>query len=136
MEKISSLVLIILFLAPAGCSRTNIQSGNAINKEGYYKITAEQAYTMMMELNNYILLDVRTPGEYRERRIEGVVLIPSSELEGRAETELPDKDSVIFVYCQTGRRSENAARLLARKGYTNIYDFGGINNWPYTTVGD
>ena len=91
---------------------------------------------MMSESGDFILLDVRTPGEYNARRIDGAILIPDSEIRDRAEKELSDKNKLILVYCQSGRRSENAARALARLGYANVYDFGGIINWPFETVSD
>ena len=89
---------------------------------------------MMAESDDYILLDVRTEEEYREQRIDGSVLIPNDEISIRAEAELPDKDAAILVYCRSGRRSASAAAELAALGYTNIYDFGGIQSWPYETV--
>ena len=127
MTTIFKLVLIIFLMVLAWCSRTRTQS----SAQRPYKISAEQAYNMMSESDNYILLDVRTNEEYQERHIKGAVLIPDFELADRAEKELPDKNSVILVYCRSGRRSGNAANLLTRLGYTNVYDFGGIVNWPY-----
>jgi rhodanese-related sulfurtransferase len=41
---------------------------------------------------------------------------------------------VILVYCRSGRRSAGASRELIKMGYTQVYDFGGIINWPYETV--
>ena len=135
MKNISKPVLVILFLALAGCTRTEAQSGAAAAAE-YRKISPAQAHGIMAGLNSYTLLDVRTIEEYRESRIEGAVLIPDFELQARAEKELPDKNTVILLYCRSGRRSENVARLLLRLGYTNVYDFGGIIDWPYETVSD
>ena len=59
----------------------------------YQKITAEEAVSMMKEEPSHILLDVRTEEEFKEQHIDGAVLIPDSELNDRAETELPDKDA-------------------------------------------
>ena len=81
-----------------------------------------------------ILLDVRTEQEYQEKHIPGAILIPVQEIENRATSELPDKNVVIFVYCRSGARSANAAKILVGKGYTHIYDIGGIIDWPYETV--
>jgi len=118
-----------------GCNR-NVSSAqdNKKAKAEYHKISAEKARTMMSELNDFILLDVRTGEEYTEKHIDGAVLIPDYEIEDRAGGELPDKNAVILVYCRSGRRSENAARKLVDRGYTNVYDFGGIIDWPYKTV--
>ncbi len=104
----------------------------------YTKITPENARQMMAEFaevegSSYILLDVRTEQEYKQKRIPGSVLIPDYALAQRAETELPDKRQVIFIYCRSGQRSEQAARKLVALGYNHVYDFGGINDWPYET---
>jgi rhodanese-related sulfurtransferase len=126
-RKILLMILCILLLAglsgTTGCS-------NAV----YHKITAEEAMKMMEESSDFILLDVRTEDEFRDRRIEGAILIPHNEIENRAKDELPDKGQLILVYCRSGQRSQSAANILVDMGYTKVYDFGGINDWPYETV--
>jgi rhodanese-related sulfurtransferase len=119
------------FLLLAGCKAKESSANTAPNK-----ITAEQAYKMMNEAQNFVILDVRTEAEFSEQRIEGAVLIPSTELLERVEAELPDKNQLIFVYCRSGRRSANAVKEMAYLGYTAVYDFGGIIDWPYETVRD
>jgi len=99
-------------------------------------ISAEQAYRMMSESTDLVVLDVRTEQEFRERRIEGALLIPHDEIRVRAKNMLPNKNQTILVYCRTGRRSAIAAGELVGLGYVNVYDFGGITTWPYDTVGD
>ncbi len=101
----------------------------------YQKISAEQAKAMMDEGGDYVLLDVRTQAEYDEQHIEDALLIPDTEIVARAEGELPNLNAVVLVYCRSGRRSANAARELLDMGYTQVYDFGGIIDWPYETVG-
>ncbi|NLL46824.1 MAG: rhodanese-like domain-containing protein, partial [Clostridiales bacterium] len=100
----------------------------------YIQISAEQAKTIMDEQEDYILLDVRTEGEFAEGYIEGAILIPDTEIKSRAEAEMPDKDALILVYCRSGNRSKRAAEALADMGYTNVQEFGGINDWPYEIV--
>ena len=100
----------------------------------YEKISADDARQMMDASDDYIILDVRTELEYREARIENALLIPHDEVADRAEAELPNKDQAIFVYCRAGVRSAAAAETLASLGYTNVYDIGGITDWPYPTV--
>jgi len=107
-----------------------------VSDVGYKKISAEDAYRIMQNTNDYILLDVRTDEEFMEKHIEGAVLIPDNEIGIRSEIELPDKDALILVYCRSGRRSANAANELIEMGYTNVYDFGGINDWPYDTLSE
>ena len=111
-----------------GCSRADAQQAV------YHKLSAAEAHKMMSETKDFVLLDVRTPGEYKEKRIPGATLIPDYELKDRAAKELPDKTKVIFVYCRSGARSNGASRALVSLGYVNVYDIGGIMNWPYETV--
>ena len=99
----------------------------------YRKISAEEAKERIDE-GNVIILDVRTQAEYDEGHIGDAVLIPDSEIKDKAETVLPDKNATILVYCRTGRRSALAANELVRMGYTGVYDFGGIVDWPYEIV--
>lgn len=108
--------------------------GQSENAGSYKKISAAQARAIMESGEPYVLLDVRTEAEMRERHIEGALLIPHTEIRERAASVLPDKDALILVYCRSGRRSASAAQALVQMGYTRVYDFGGINDWPYETV--
>ena len=97
----------------------------------YKQISPSEAKEIMDSDENVIILDVRELYEYEEGHIKGAVLIPYTEIENRAATELPDKESVILVYCRSGRRSKIAAQTLADLGYKNVMEFGGINDWEY-----
>lgn len=95
----------------------------------YVKITAEDAKRMMGEFEEYILLDVRTQQEYDDKHIDNATLLPYDQIAAKAETVIPDKKAVVFVYCRSGRRSEIAARKLVEMGYNHVYDFGAISDW-------
>ena len=97
-------------------------------------ITAEEAKKIMDTESEYVILDVRTEEEFAQGHIPGAILIPDYEIREEAESSLPDKDALILVYCRSGRRSKNAAQILAELGYTNIRELGGILDWPYETV--
>ena len=97
----------------------------------YIKLTPEQAKEIIDEGEEFILLDVRTEEEYEESRIPGALLIPDFEIEIRVQNEIPDKNTVILVYCRSGRRSEKVSLQLIELGYTSVFDIGGINDWPY-----
>ena len=97
----------------------------------YMKITAEEAKQIMDSEANYIILDVRTDEEYAEGHIPNAILIPDYEIEEKAEAILTDKNQTILVYCRSGNRSKSASEILARLGYTDVREFGGINDWPY-----
>jgi len=97
-------------------------------------ITATDARSIMNETENFVILDVRTLAEFLEIRIDGAILIPFDEILDSANTKLTDKNTTIFVYCRTGRRSALAASDLVTLGFTAIYDFGGIVDWLYETI--
>lgn len=98
---------------------------------GYLQISAKEAKRLMDTEQNYVILDVRTAGEYNEGHIPGAIVIPDDEILARAPSELPDRDQLILVYCRSGRRSKIAAARLCELGYTNVKEFGGILDWPY-----
>ena len=96
---------------------------------GYRQISMDEAVKMMKNEKNFMILDVRRPDEYAEGHIPGAINVPNEEI-GTAEiAELPSKSQLILVYCRSGRRSKEAAGKLAKLGYTNIVEFGGIQDY-------
>ena len=128
MKRIFIAVSVALMLFPLliGC--------NGNTKNAYEQISPAEAKALMDSEDGYIILDVRTPKEFAAGHIAGAILIPDYEIREKAESILTDKDQLILVYCRSGRRSKNAANELATLGYTNIKEFGGINDWKYGTV--
>jgi len=122
--------VLILSIALVACDEESSSPKDAT----YEQITPDEAKALMDSEQDYIILDVRTPEEYAVGHIAGAVLIPDYEIGEKAESILTDKDQLILVYCRSGRRSKNAANELATLGYTNIKEFGGINDWKYGTV--
>lgn len=127
MKKLLSLFLILGVLL-CGCTKQN---------NGFYRcITQEDAKKMMDEQEDIIILDVRTDGEFKSGHIKNAICLPVSEIKDTPPKELPDLDQVILVYCRAGNRSKVASQALANMGYTNIYEFGGIETWTYGVVYD
>ena len=81
--------------------------------------TQEEA-TEIYERTNALLIDVRTPEEYRENHIEGAVNIPVYEI---IKNEIIDPNKVILVYCKTGKRSKIVKQILIQNGYKNVHTF-------------
>ena len=100
-------------------------------KAMYEQITAEDAKKIMDSGEEHIILDTREQDEFDSGHIPGAILIPYTEIENKAIELIPDKDKLILVYCRSGRRSKIAAESLAKLGYTNVKEFGGIIDWPY-----
>ena len=94
-------------------------------------ITPQEAKTIMDSGEEHIILDTREQYEFDEGHIKGAILIPYTEIESKAEQMLPDKNKLILVYCRSGRRSKIAAESLAKLGYTNVKEFGGIIDWTW-----
>lgn len=100
---------------------------------GPVKITAEEAYARMNGGDPVVVVDVRTAEEYAEKHIPGAILIPNEEIGTKPPAGLPVLNAEILIYCRSGNRSAQAAQKLADMGYTDLSDFGGINDWPYET---
>ena len=100
----------------------------------FQQISQEEAKTIMSTNQNAVVLDVRTQEEYDSGHIKGAVLLPVDAItEESAGEVIPTKDTQVLVYCRSGNRSVTASKALAQLGYTEVYEFGGINTWPYET---
>ena len=128
MKKLLAVGLIAAFALLSACS-TGTDSGN-----GYQVIDAKKAKQMMDQSQSYVIVDVRTQAEYATGHIANAVLIPVDQVAQLAPDQLTDKQQLIFVYCRTGARAAQGSAMLVQLGYTNVYDIGGIVNWPYGTV--
>jgi len=127
MKRILPLLLIVLLAAASSVvPRASAQD--------YRQITMQEAVGMMAAETDYIILDVRTIQEYESGHIPGAVCIPNETIGTADIPELPHKDQLILVYCRSGNRSKQASAKLAKLGYTNIVEFGGINAWPGEVV--
>ena len=101
---------------------------------GYKQISQDEAMKIMEEESGYLIVDVRRPDEFAEGHIEGAINVPNEGIAEEMPEELPDKDQLLLIYCRTGRRSKEASEKLAKIGYKNVYEFGGINTWTGTIV--
>ena len=101
------------------------------NVGGYKNISQDEAKEMM-DNGNVIILDVREKSEYDSGHIKGAVLLPVGNINAETAAKIIDnKESIVLVYCRSGNRSKKASATLAKLGYKNIYEFGGINSWKY-----
>ncbi len=95
----------------------------------YAEVSAAQAQKLIAEVSP-LVLDVRTPSEYYGGHLEGAVLIPLQQLEGRISEIEKYKDQPILVYCRSGNRSVVASEILTRHGFTKLYNLTrGIIEW-------
>ena len=144
MKKLLCIVSIALCIMLSACGNatsvgiiggadgsTEVIVAKRGEKAMYEQITAEEAKEIMDNGEEFVALDVREKDEFDAGHISGAVLIPYTEIDQRAKEILPDQEKQILVYCRSGRRSKIAAESLAKLGYTNVKEFGGIIDWPY-----
>ena len=124
MRKIKRLLPFVLSLMLLSSCGNAGRSSSA-----YRQISMDEAVKMMRDEKDYIILDVRRPDEFAEGHIPGAINVPNEEI-GTAEiAKLPNKSQLILVYCRSGRRSKEASEKLVKLGYTNIVEFGGIQDY-------
>lgn len=98
---------------------------------GYEEVTSAQA-AEFIDAVDPLILDVRTPREYRAAHIPNAQLLPVQTFRREIATlqRRVDRDQPIFVYCQTGNRSTVAARMLIDAGFTRVVNLRrGIVEW-------
>ena len=139
-EKIAWFMAIacMMFILPGCANETAMnehEEGVQENSSAYHKIDAKEAKSMM-DKEKVTIVDVRTEQEYKEKHIPNSILVPNETIDEEAKDKLPDKDAVLLVHCRTGIRSKQASDKLVQMGYKHVYDFGGINDWPYDTVSE
>ncbi len=132
MKRILLPLLLILFIL-TGCAQ-KLDGDGMIGKTTYIQIDQEKAKEMMAVNDGHVIVDVRRADEYAAGHIPGAILIPNESIGTEKPEQLPDKDQIILIYCRSGNGSKQAAQKLADMGYTNIYEFGGINTWTGEVV--
>lgn len=116
-------LLVFMSLVLFACQSNSVES-----------IDADTALELMEDDPSIVLLDVREYDEHIAQRIEGSALLSLSVIESLLEKRYPDKETTFIVYCRSGSRSAEAIQIMLDLGYENIYDLGGIIDWPYETI--
>ena len=116
---IRACLMIMVALLAAGCSQS--PAGASVD------VSVDEALRLL-QAKEGVLIDVRTPAEYREGHIPGVANIPLDELEKRLG-EIP-KDKKVVLICRTGNRSAHGTKFLRSKGFDNVFNStGGMTTW-------
>lgn len=90
--------------------------------KGIEEVNYYQAMQILRNAPNSILVDVRSPQEYREFHLQGAINIPLYDItSSNMRKEIPNKETTIITYCQIGKRSKEAATRLLDLEYSNIY---------------
>jgi len=74
-----------------------------------------------------LVIDVRSPEEFRDGHVYIARNIPLDELAGRIQREVPDKSRALLLHCLSGGRSAIAKRQLRNMGYANAFNLGSLS---------
>lgn len=102
-----------------------------MNLSSFFTSSIDRGVRLFNETPGAILVDVRSPWEYREAHIPGSINIPLPNIYEAGRTA--DEDTPIFLYCRSGARSSRAAEELRDLGYVNARDIGGIISYTGET---
>ena len=118
MKKFFSFIMVLLGIhASTACGQ-------------HFDNTDVKGFAELIQNTDVQLLDVRTADEYAEAHLEGAVNIDVKQQTFIDQAvERLDTTKVVAVYCRSGRRSANAAGMLAEKGYKVVNLEGGIMAW-------
>lgn len=95
------------------------------------RLSLQQAHANLAHDASIVVLDVRTSSEYfGNGHIKKAINIDVDTIESKVQSVITKKDTTIYVICRSGSRSAMACSILKKLGYTNIFDLGGIANWP------
>lgn len=129
------IVLALVIILIAGLlfwifTRDKAVSNYPTIKYTYGNLLPEEARNLIDSNPNVVVLDVRNEKEFNKGHLENAFLIPLKELSDRRE-ELSQQD-VYLVYCDNGKDSQKASKILSESGYSRVYSLvGGYNKWPY-----
>ena len=128
------LPLLFLIYGLAACQNnsnktSNEESALSIRKE----ISVQQAYEKIMNHNenpNLVVIDVRTPQEYEQVRLQNSILINYRDPNFKMEISKLDKNKTYIVHCRSGKRSGKACEIMQEMGFKEVYNVaGGILQW-------
>lgn len=124
MYRLLAALLLPLFLA--GCAQPQPEQTSAA------PVTAVTTLSPQAFLARYasdaIVLDVRTPGEYQSGHLAVARNIDFLADDFQARVDPLPREATYYLYCRSGNRSGQAARLMANMGFTNVYNIGGYNS--------
>ena len=141
MKKLLCLLLVIAVGLTGGCAGTVTPEQEAPTQITE-NITPQEAFTLIQNNKNnpdFVIIDVRTPGEFAEGHIENAINIDYYSETFRDELNNLDKNKTYLIYCRSGGRSGNALDIMEELNFREVYNMsGGIRQWtaeglPITT---
>lgn len=124
-------VFLLIFTICSCCAKENenqvFRQKSGGSMKTYISVSMSEGLKMYCESKNAVLLDVRRPEEYQMGHIPGAVLLTNETMTAeKAANLIPSKNTEVFVYCRSGRRSKEASKKLCDYGYEKVVEIGGI----------
>ncbi|MFK5959214.1 MAG: rhodanese-like domain-containing protein [Lutibacter sp.] len=135
MKLSLKIAFLLLFISVINFScesnkKSNNVSDNSINQIKKGEVFLLTPAEFKEKSVNHIIIDVRTPYEFKQGFIKGAVSINYFDRKFLENFTSYDKNEPIFIYCKSGNRSSSASKKLAKAGFLKVYDMrGGILNW-------
>ncbi len=137
MRNLIQLLIVVAFIITISCCAKQLKEQEVTGPNGEKLIvdilTPKDAFKYVehnRDNNNFVILDIRTPKEFREDRIEGAVNVDFRSSNFRGEIDKLDRNKTYFVYCRTGNRSRDAVNLMGAMGFRSLVRLAGdITGW-------
>jgi rhodanese-related sulfurtransferase len=133
------LALLIVFMVPAvlsGCLSREAEVASSENTSIIEDVNLKEAYAIIVDnLSNpdFVIIDVRTPGEYASGHIEDAINIDFYADDFDEQLNKLDRDKIYLIYCQGGNRSGKTLDKMKALRFQEVYNMlGGIANWERT----
>ncbi len=126
MMLVLSALLVFSFAVIVGCGGNATETPTQIIED----ITPQEAFTLIQNNPDFVILDVRTPEEFAEEYIENAINLDYYSEAFRDELDKLDKNKTYIIYCRSGSRSGNALTIMDELNFGEVYNvLGGINSW-------
>jgi phage shock protein E len=121
MQKYSILIIIILII-------TGISMFSLFSKSTKVDVTVDE-FKEMLEAERGVIIDVRTKQEYDNGHLK-LTDAQYDFLNGDFQNQIDsfDKNKTYYLYCRSGNRSGQAARIMQKEGFENVYNIGGFED--------
>jgi len=122
---------LLLLLLLSGClgQGSSPQSGD-VKHSTPAKISQSDLAEMIEKGGDFLLIDVRTEGEYKQGHLPGAIVIPYDEFDTRYTEILDYKDRTVVLYCHVGGMGDYAGEVLLKHGFKDVRNLeGGIDGW-------
>ena len=119
---------VLRFVLVWGCAAAAVCGCACGNAESASNNSASAEQSVQIDLNTAVLLDVRSPEEYASGYLKGARNIPHDRIGAEIAAVVPDKSAQVILYCRSGRRANTALETLRAMGYTNVSNYGGLED--------